>query len=89
MKKFFFLSPVLLLLFGFTAGHLADDKLSSLLVQFKTSEEAAKSAVFNAITGPSYFIPNVKILKNLSLEERRSTGDRKKNFFILGSLGQI
>lgn len=83
MKKFLILSAVLLLLVGFTASH-ADDKLNSLLVQFKTSEEAAKSAIFNAVTGPSYFIPNVKILKNLSTEERvsliQSLGDTIKKY---------
>jgi hypothetical protein len=72
MRKFFLLSPVLLLLFGFTAGHVVDAKLNSLLLQFKTSEEAAKSDIFHAVTGPSYFIPNVKTLKNLSAQDRVS-----------------
>jgi hypothetical protein len=70
MKKFFFLSPVLLLLLGFTTGHIVDDKLNGLLQQFNTSEEAAKLDIFYAVTGPSYFIPNVKTLKNLSVEDR-------------------
>jgi hypothetical protein len=72
MRKFFFLSPVLLLLLGFTAGHVVDDKLGSLLLLFKTSEEAAKLDIFYAVTGPSYFIPNVKTLRNLSVEDRIS-----------------
>jgi hypothetical protein len=38
MRKFFFLSPILLLLLGFTAGHAVDDKLNGLLLQFKTSK---------------------------------------------------
>jgi hypothetical protein len=72
MRKFFFLSPILLLLLGFTAGHAVDDKLNGLLLQFKTSEEAAKLDIFHAVTGPSFFIPNVKTLRDLSLEDRVS-----------------
>jgi hypothetical protein len=72
MRKFFLLSPVLLLLFGFTAGHVVDDKLNSLLLQFKTNEEAAKSDIFHAVTGSSYFIPNVKTLKDLAAQDRVS-----------------
>ena len=72
MRKFFFLSPILLLLLGFTAGHIVDEKLNSLLLQFKTSEEAAKSDIFYAVTGRSYFIPNVKTLRDLSAQDRVS-----------------
>ena len=70
MKKFFFLSPILLLLLGFTAGHIVDDALNRALLQFKTSEEAAKLDIFNDVTGPSYFIPNIKTLRDLSTAER-------------------
>ncbi len=72
MRKFFFLSPVLLLLLGFTAGHIVDDSLNRALLQFKTSEEEAKIDIFNDVTGPSYFIPNVKTLRDLSPAERIS-----------------
>jgi hypothetical protein len=73
MKKLFFLFPVLLLLLlGFTSGHVVDDKLNRLLLQFKTSEEDAKLDIYYAVTGLSYFIPNVKTLIDLSTEDRVS-----------------
>jgi hypothetical protein len=72
MRKFFFLSPVLLLLLGFSAGHLVDDKVNNLLQQFNLSEEVAKSDIFYAVTGPSYGIPHVKTLRDLSVNDRVS-----------------
>ena len=72
MKKVFFLLPILILVLGFTARHIVDDKLKSLLQQFKTDEENAKSNIFYAVSGPSFYIPNVKSLKDLALEDRVS-----------------
>ena len=70
MKKLFFVLPLLLLVVGFTAERILDDKLKSLIKQFKTDENAAKSNIFYAVSGPSFYIPNVKVLKELA------TGDR-------------
>lgn len=72
MKKFLFAFPILVLVLGFTAGHIVDDKLKSLLQQFKTDEEVAKSNVFYAVSGPSFYIPNVKVLKDLAIGDRVS-----------------
>ena len=72
MKKFLFAFPILVLVLGFTAGHIVDDKLKSLLQQFKTDEDVAKSNVFYAVSGPSFYIPNIKVLKNLATGERVS-----------------
>jgi len=72
MKKLFFILPLLLLVLGFTAGRILDDKLKSLLQQFKTDEDAAKSNIFYAVTGPSFYIPNVRSLKDLALGDRVS-----------------
>ena len=69
MKKLLFFLPLLfVLVLGFTAGKFVDDKLKSLLQQFRTNEETAKSNIFYAITGTSFYIPNVKILKILLSE---------------------
>jgi Asp-tRNA(Asn)/Glu-tRNA(Gln) amidotransferase A subunit family amidase len=73
MKKIIFILPVLLLVFGFTAGKLVDDKLKSLLQQFKTDEDAAKTNIFYAVSGPSFYIPNVKVLKALAVGDKVST----------------
>lgn len=72
MKKIFLLSPVLIFLLGFTASHAVDEKVNRLLQQLTITEENAKSDILNAVAGPSFFIPNVKILKTLSTEDRVS-----------------
>jgi len=73
MKKLIFIFPLLLLVLGFTTGKLVDDKLKSLLQQFKTDEDAAKTNIFYAVSGPSFYIPNVKVLKALAVGDRVST----------------
>ena len=72
MKKIIFILPLLLLVLGFTAGHILDDKLKNLLQQFKIEEETAKSNIFYALSGPSFYIPNVKTLKDLAVGDRIS-----------------
>lgn len=72
MKKILFAFSSLVLILGFTAGHVVDDKLKYLLQQFKTDEENAKSNIFYAVSGPSFYIPNVKSLKDLALGDRVS-----------------
>lgn len=70
MKKLFFLLPVLFVVFGFITQKYLDDNLKKLLAQFNVSEGDAKSTVLYNIAGPSYYIPNVKILKSLALNDR-------------------
>ncbi len=71
MKKRILVSlPFLFLLLGFTGAKLVDDKLKNLLQQFKMSEENAKSSILSNISGPSFYIPNVKVLKELATGER-------------------
>ncbi|MDP2365850.1 MAG: hypothetical protein Q8M94_19025 [Ignavibacteria bacterium] len=72
MKKIIFILSLLVLVLGFTAGHIVDDKLKSLLQQFKTNEETAKSNIFYSVTGTSYYIPNVKTLKDIAIGDRIS-----------------
>lgn len=71
MKKLILISlPFIFLLLGFTGAKLVDDKLKNLLQQFKMSEENAKSSILSNISGPSFYIPNVKVLKDLATGER-------------------
>jgi hypothetical protein len=72
MKKIFFVLPLVLLIVGFTAERIIDDKLKSLLQQFKTDEDAAKSSILYAVSGPSFYIPNVKVIKALAVGDRIS-----------------
>jgi len=70
MKKLFFFLPVFIFILGFTANRIIDDKLKSLLQQFNVNEETAKSNIFYSVTGPSYYIPNVKMLKSMAVGDR-------------------
>lgn len=71
MKKLILISlPLLFLLLGFTGGKIIDDKLKNLLQQFKLSEDNAKNNILSNISGPSFYIPNVKVLKDLAIGER-------------------
>lgn len=84
MKKIFLLLPLLILVLGFTAEKFIDDKLKSLLQQFKTDEDMAKSNIFYAVTGPSYYIPNVKMLRDMAVGDRvsliKSIGNNVKEY---------
>lgn len=70
MKKSILLFSTLLLALGFTSNSGADDNTSSLLQLLQLNEQSAKAALVHAVTGPSYFIPNVKALKNPPAQER-------------------
>jgi len=72
MKKILFTIPILFLILGFTAGHIIDDKLKSLLQQFKVDEENAKSSILYAVSGPSFYLPNVKMLRDMAVGDRIS-----------------
>ncbi|HRN27762.1 MAG: hypothetical protein IT276_05030 [Ignavibacteriaceae bacterium] len=72
MKKLFFVLPLVMLVVGFTAQRMFDDKLKSLLMQFKTDDNAAKTNIFYAVSGPSFYIPNVKVLKDMAVGDRVS-----------------
>jgi len=70
MKKIIFIIPLLVIVLGFTAGRIIDDKLANLLQQFNIKDDAAKQSVFYAVSGPSFYIPNVKVLKALTVNDR-------------------
>lgn len=70
MKKIIFILPLLVIVLGFTAGRIIDDKLANLLQQFNIKDDAAKQSVFYAVSGPSFYIPNVKVLKALTVNDR-------------------
>lgn len=71
-RLFFLLIPVLSVLFIFTAGKIVDDRLKSLLTQFKISEDKANNQIFSNISGPYFYIPGIKVLKDLALGDRAS-----------------
>jgi Asp-tRNA(Asn)/Glu-tRNA(Gln) amidotransferase A subunit family amidase len=84
MKKLFFILPILLLVLGFTAQRILDDKLKNLLQQFKTDEATAKTNLFYAVSGPQFYIPNVKIVRDMAVGDRvsliQSIGNNVKEY---------
>lgn len=70
MKRLFIILPVLFVVFGFVFIKQTDDKVARLLKQFNTSEDNAKQSILSDITGSSYYIPNLKLLKDMALGER-------------------
>ena len=84
MKKLLFILPLLLLVLGFTAQRILDDKLKNLLQQFKVDEESAKTNLFYAVSGPSFYIPNVKMVRDMAVGDRvsliQSIGNNVKEY---------
>ena len=84
MKKLFFVFPVILLVVGFTTQKILDDKLKNLLQQFKTDDASAKQSILYAVSGPSYYLPNVKVLKDMAIGDRaaivQSIGNNVKEY---------
>jgi hypothetical protein len=84
MKKIFFILPFLLVVLGFTAERILDDKLKSLLQQFKTDDETAKTNLYYAVSGPSFYLPNVKMLRDMAVGDRvsliQSIGNNVKEY---------
>lgn len=72
MKKIFLFVPALILILGFVYGHIIDNKMKKLLSQLDYSEDNANSALFSDITGPSFYLPNFKLLKGMSSGDRVS-----------------
>jgi hypothetical protein len=72
MKKLFLVFPALIILVGFYAGHIIDDRAKSLLQTIKLSEDDAKSTIFSDISSTSFYLPGLKELKSIALGERAS-----------------
>jgi hypothetical protein len=72
MKKLFLVSPVLIILAGFYAGRIIDDRAKTLLQTLKLSENDAKNTIFSDISSNSFFLPGIKELKRIASGERAS-----------------
>lgn len=70
MKTFLLILISVVFTLGFIANKIVDEKIRKALTQFNISEDYAKNQILSNIAGPSYYIPNVRILKNLTLGER-------------------
>jgi DNA-binding transcriptional regulator YiaG len=80
MKKIFVLVIVAVLLLGFSAGKLLDDKMKSLLQQIQLSEENAQNSIFSNCSGPTFYLPNLRNIKGMANGERVSTVETVGNY---------
>jgi hypothetical protein len=70
MKKIFFVIPLLLVVAGFYTGQLIDDRAKTLLQTLKVSENDAKNTIFSDISSNSFYLPGIKELKSIALNDR-------------------
>lgn len=70
MKKILFVIPLLLILAGFYAGKIIDDRAKSLMQTLKLSEDNAKNTIFSDISSNSFYVPGIRELKNIALNDR-------------------
>ena len=70
VKKIFFVIPVLLVVAGFYTGQLIDDRAKTLLQTLKLSEDDAKNTIFSDISSNSFYLPGIKELKSIALNDR-------------------
>lgn len=70
MKKIILILPVLLVLAGLYAGKIIDDRVKSLLQTLKLSEDNAKNTIFSDISSSSFYLPGIKELKSIALNDR-------------------
>jgi hypothetical protein len=75
MKKILLVIPALLVLAGFYTGQLLDDRAKSLLQTLKLSEDNAKNTIFSDISSKSFYLPGIKELKSIALNDRAAQVD--------------
>ncbi len=54
----------------FYAGKLIDDRAKALLQTIKLSEDNAKNTIFSDISSKSFYVPGIKELKSVALNDR-------------------
>lgn len=72
MKKYFIILSLLILTTVFYAGKLLDDRAKTLLQTIKLSEDNAKNTIFSDITSTSFYLPGIRELKSIALNDRAS-----------------
>lgn len=70
MKKYFFILSLMIFASVFYAGKLIDDSAKTLLQTIKLSEDNAKNTIFSDISSASFYLPGIKELKSVALNDR-------------------
>ncbi len=70
MKKLFMAVPLVVLILGFTAGKIIDDKMKNILQKLAINEGDANSMIWSNCAYSNFNFPNPKTLKGLAAGER-------------------
>ena len=72
MKRFLWVLPLLIVVAGFYTGRIIDEHARALLQTLKLSEDNAKNTIFSDISSVSFYLPGIKELKSVTLNDRAS-----------------
>ena len=72
MKKIVFIVLLLILSYGFYSNVLLEHTMKSIFKQLDLNEDYAKNMIWGNCSGPSFYFPNPKELKNVTMGERSS-----------------
>ncbi len=72
MKKYLFILSLMIIASVFYAGKLIDDRAKTLLQTIKLSEDNAKNTIFSDISSASFYLPGIRELKSVALNDRPS-----------------
>jgi len=70
MKKMLLLIPVLFILYGSYSNILLEQTMQSILKQLDIKEDYTKEMIWGNCSGPSFYFPNPKELKNAAAGEK-------------------
>jgi hypothetical protein len=72
MKMLIIAIPFLILILGFTAAHIIDDKMKNILQQLQMNEGDANNMIWSNCANSNFYSPGPKTLKGLAAGERSS-----------------
>lgn len=72
MKKLFIAIPLVVLVLGFTAGRIIDDKMNNILQQLQLNENDARDLIWENCGHSNFYFPNPRTLKNIAAGEKAS-----------------
>jgi hypothetical protein len=70
MKKLLFVVPFILILSGFIANRIFDEKMKQLLQKLNITDNDAKSMIFSGCSGNYFNLPYLKAIKSYSAGDR-------------------
>lgn len=84
MKKFILVIPVIILLYGFYSKTVMEYTIKTILQKIDTNEDNVKNIIWSNCSGPGFYFPNPRDLKNAAGGDKVSivkvVGEYVKNF---------